>query len=351
VQDSGVNKMNVGIDKIVLHTQDFKVKENNFRVRPAVVNYQTGEVENEFDLFRYQDDVVYGSGAFINTPRLNIDVNFKGMSVRFNPSKIYYGNNFHSINYQDNKEVLNQLDTEIKDCGVSLDFYNTDIARMDLQRTIPTEHNFNNYNPVFNFLHLKRTHTTDYGDGFSYRNKQREMIFYDKLKEMREHKVDLNTLGNLSKNVMRCEYRLRNKKSVRRGAEVRTLKQINDRDIFNHLSDVYKSRVTEELFSRIPENEETLNFDSEIEIAKYYRETYHRNATYKYIMSYVFDGSKSTTPDILKHILLGAGFNKSTVKRTLDDVYLSMQYSASLRDERRIKISKLGDELRRKLVA
>ncbi|HQL67468.1 MAG TPA: hypothetical protein PK151_07995, partial [Caldisericia bacterium] len=87
---------------------------------------------------------------------------------------------------------------------------------------------------------LKRTHKRDYIDGFLSSNTNREICFYNKVKEMRENKERFTDIKD--EKVIRGELRLLKHREVKKN-NITLLKEIPDK--WSDLKEVYKQYISE----------------------------------------------------------------------------------------------------------
>lgn len=344
--------MDVGIDKLHLWTRDFLIDDRSrLRVRPSVFDCNTGEMINDFMLFKTRNgDAVHGSNAFLNDDLFYADINIDGLRVNLNPSIVQYGNNFFSVDYNGLKETIKTVQSRLDDSGVNCELKDCDISRLDIQRTIPTEHIFLQYNPVFDFMkfgtmHDKKNHI----DGYTAGNLSRQVCAYDKMLEMQRKKIDTSFVQD--KNVMRFEYRFRNRRTVRTDCQVAKLRDLMRKDSFNNLSPLYKQNV-ESLFSEIPKESQIFCYETEVELLREMKRRYKRNAFYRYMISYAFDYWRRhlITPDVLKRIMRDADYDRGFIHKQMIQIN---KLRNVMTDSRRTDttVYSLADEIRSKLVA
>jgi len=341
------------IDKISLHTQDFAIRENKLRVYPGSFDYETGELLNDYILYRCNGEDVNGSRACKNLKDFTVNVNINGMQIIFNPAKVHYGNNYYSVDYYQNAEVLKSIKKQVHDFGIDLDFDRLSVDRLDLQKTIPTDHIYNNYTPVFEHLHLSRTKETDYKGGYLFYNGRKEICFYDKIREMKERrkdKVDLSTIPNLPDNVLRCEFRAKDSKMIRKDLGIHNLRELNTRDAYHSLYDVYNDTINGDLFKGIPKDDQVVNFKNEIGLLSELNKKYKRGAVNAYVEWYALKND-AISLETLRTVLTEYGYHRTTVQRALDRMYSLQRYKIDGQVNRKISVYELGLELRTKLSA
>lgn len=88
------------------------------------------------------------------------------------------------------------------------------VMRLDIFKNVMSDYNFNVYSDILRSLELKRTHKRDYIDGFLSSNTNREICFYNKIKEMRENKERFTDIKE--EKIIRGELRLLKHREVKR---------------------------------------------------------------------------------------------------------------------------------------
>jgi len=233
----------VGIDKIVLHTREFqvdRVENSGLRLASHEIDLNTGVQEAE-NLFMDSLGVeVKGQKAYANIDGLyTLDIDSRGMVIRFNPSKY-----FHPYNLTNNpnkyQEVWGVIQKDLKSKGIIGNWHHSNITRLDLAKNITLNNPCFNYTPVFNLLDVKRTKSPKiYPDGYASGNKSKGNNFYNKGRELKDE--------SLGDNTMRGEIQFKKKASVRSGAKIYTLKNIFDSSPTDLVA-VYNKDMIENVF-------------------------------------------------------------------------------------------------------
>ena len=231
------------IDTLKLYTEEYEIKEKNKLICRIDLNNETGEIREK---------------RFYNSDQFNLTVDNRGLFMQFSLPKLYgEESNFNPINYKQCKEVMNSIERILKDIGIITNINYFKVSRMDLFKNIKTVYPFINYSFILHTLNLERTNSRDYGDTYIIMNGQREVCFYDKVKETYlKYKLRLNKI-----NIMRGEIRFKtHKENKKRGFDKVTdiienwelLKEIYKeimKKVFNReLEEVKKEKVNKELF-------------------------------------------------------------------------------------------------------
>jgi hypothetical protein len=207
------------LDTVKVFIPEYDIaSDSSLEVQPARFNAGTGEVLNEFPLFRTVSGKQFqGSRAFLNTPLFNLDIkpfSFSSSGVacflHFSVPKVHYGDNYYSVGEQGTHAVFNQVEKELREAGFYCNLQNAHYSRIDTFRNIEPSEPFETYSALFSLLNASRRVKRDYGNTFLVSNTQQEFIVYDKLAEMELHKKDISEFPE----TMRFEHRLLNKQKI-----------------------------------------------------------------------------------------------------------------------------------------
>jgi len=213
----------IGIDKIALHTRDFKPLDlTDLSVWGVNANRKqgsTGELPTWKDSKGHE---IKANGFHHNTDLFNLTIDYKGCNIQFNPSKIKHEYNLLSAGTE-LKETMSTIETEInKVCG--LDFKNMSLCRFDLARNESMDFPISMYFGGLRLLRGKRSESRNEPEGFYIGNRTHQSIFYNKETGLRY------SLGNSNfitpPNFMRGECRYLKSLSVKRYAN--GIRNIND---------------------------------------------------------------------------------------------------------------------------
>lgn len=216
------------IDTLKLYTERYKIKEKNKLICRIDLNNETGEVREK---------------RFYNSDQFNLTIDNRGLFMQFSLPKLYgKESNFKPVNYEQCKEVMNSIERILRDIGVITNINYFKVSRMDLFKNIRTVYPFIDYSFILHTLNLKRTQTRDYGDTYTIMNGQREVCFYDKIKETYlKYRLRLNKI-----NIMRGEIRFKTHKENKKRGFDRVTDIIENWEL---LEEIYKE-IMKKVFNR-----------------------------------------------------------------------------------------------------
>jgi hypothetical protein len=211
--------------------EDFEICESNRLIKRTDLNQETGQVFVKF---------------FFNNEILNLTIDFKGLSVKTNLAKLYGlgENNFYPLGANSFETAIDTLERALDDIGIIADLDKAEIWRLDIFKNVETSKPYGVYKDVLQSLNLKRTSSRQYPDGYLMRNGLREVMFYNKVRELKE-KLGLGyvrQLGLESENVVRGELRLLKHKEVKKYG-IEYLKDIPNE--WEDLKKIYKKYMSE----------------------------------------------------------------------------------------------------------
>jgi len=255
------------IDKLKLWTDDFRIeKENSLILKRGDLDLKTGEILKEYGLFERSDGrIEIGSKAYLNNKEFkngilpyNIEINTRGLFLSFNPSLIYYqDHNLYSVTNWQLRDVTERIKYSLKENGIRLDLDSMNLSRIDLKRDIYTDYPYIAYTPIFDWMAGKRLKSVEYEGSYSFRNKSRQVIFYDKLRELEAvHGIKRESLRlgsgllKMSKEneLMRGELRLLRKKVVESNLNIIEAKELYKREAYEHCNKRYSELLKELIF-------------------------------------------------------------------------------------------------------
>ena len=218
-----VRSENFGVDKIVLTTKEFKVNDITYLniqglTKKAGDNHLP-ESENKV-LFQLGGTPIYGSKAYINHEQgqFNLNINPFGLQIICNPSKMVHP--YHLL--QDETAIAKQvlsIENECRKLGVSFDVMTSPLSRVDIAKQDKLPRLFAHYDKALNTMRMKgspKSKAVYNYQSYSMGNKQNEVIFYDKFKEMENQNSDF----------CRAEYKLKTTSSVRKKLEAYCFREL-----------------------------------------------------------------------------------------------------------------------------
>lgn len=161
--------------------------------------------------------------------------NNNAVSVQGSLSKYIFGSNIYTPTLQDIREAIEN----ICDC-LGSGFANMNVTRLDIATVIKTEHKPH--------LYYQSLGNKPYSERFSsasslyYKTKSKELVFYDKVEEMKKHKDPIPP-EFADSNLMRVELRLKNKPARQLNLSQRaiTSKDLCTEEVYNKAIQELKS--------------------------------------------------------------------------------------------------------------
>ncbi len=303
--------MIAGIDKIVLQTRDFQLKDADFL---ELESKKGPKNQPRLLCIDRTGKEVWGQKLYSNQPRTNLDINHQGLKVSFNPSKILHPYDLLK-DTRKLREVIGMVEKEMSEVGVKTNLQECMLTRLDLTKQDVMPQPILVYSDAFRMLKGNRTEKREYPSGYSFGNKSRtfDVIFYDKGAELRD--------ANLS-NFMRVEVQYLKKPVLQKETTLITLSDVM-RGGSDHLTQCYNAFLNNRVFSLKNQAGQQLaiDFNDEVEELKMYRQQYGRSGLNKYLLSKSIDNCLYAIGgvEMLKMILYGAGYQKSAVGKILRD--------------------------------
>lgn len=270
------------IDKLQVSTANFGIG-NDAVLTVVPVSYDTdkqpkAEAPAGGVLFERAGIYHYGAKAFKNTDTFNLTINPNfGLEIHWNPAVVIHRNNFLPVTEKEFRSSIDIIQNQLTDAGIYLDMDAAAIVRLDTAQDREMEEPIPAYYQLFRLLQAKRASNKEMDNGYYFSNGNRQILFYDKLEEMRSRKVMLAPSWN-SKNIMRCEYRLRRKDAVRRYAGLNSIADIR-KVSFQELERFHRDSIAEFAFTSIPAPDAlAFSLKTEIEILAEFKNRFKRNA-------------------------------------------------------------------------
>ena len=242
-----------GIDKLVLTTKDFRVTDAT-HLNITGLTKKAGKSElpdSEMKaIFQVGTNPIYGSKAYINTEQFNLNINPTGLQIICNPSKMVHP--YHLVQDENaiEKQVLS-IEKECRKIGVSFDSMNMALSRVDIAKQNDLPRMFAHYDAALVSLRMKgapKSKAVYNYQSYSMGNKQNEVIFYDKFKELK----------NQNSAFCRAEYKLKTTSSVRKHLTAYCFKDLLANTLESWLS-AYDSFFEKMIFRN--DNQTKLTFD------------------------------------------------------------------------------------------
>jgi hypothetical protein len=219
------------IDTIKVKTDRFRVKEVKGLKSKSIMDIRTNEIEKEVFFWDMKEVGLKYSR------NVNIEIKRGYLSVSFSlPKLLNNGINIESADVNGFIEGLKKVEILLEKLGIEhTDIRNFLISRLDIAGNIETEYDFDMYQDIFKMMSVSRTTKRDYGSTYTIGNKQWEICFYGKMKEIRKN---LKSKGK-KKELLEIEERY-SQKNIFRG-EVRFFRDYCKKEGLNTVSDVIKN--------------------------------------------------------------------------------------------------------------
>jgi hypothetical protein len=331
--------MNASIDKLVLTTREFIIKDSV----PVGFNMNVPQGKKHSDLPVLYIDTGYGhkqiqaNSLYFNHPDFySTSVNQTGIQVIFNPSKILHPYKLASL--LETNEVIKAVEKDLIKNGILLNIDSMMISRIDLAKQNLMIRDNLAYAPAFKFMNGKQMKSVQYEFGYRWGNKQHENTIYDKSKESNLHES----------NILRNEVKLKKTGIVRKRSGIHSIKQLIDSSD-SYLTNLYNDYLNEKLFTGSYSEQLTFDFDNEVQRLKALKKE-GRNAVIKWIASRGINSliQELGSIEVLYQIISQAGFTKGTVSKEKDKIEELLKYSKGIQ---KISISALINELQRTFAA
>jgi hypothetical protein len=332
-----------GIDKIVLHTKEFEVKDSN------LIRTQ-GEVgAGAIPAFLYRDGkgvAVMGKKSFFNGKRVNVDIDGRGMRVSLNPSKILHPYELLTDMGKLKTDIIRQVEKELSGVSISTNLFDCQLTRVDLTKQAVMSHPVSSYADGFSYLHCKFTNRRSYPFGYYFSNKNAEVVYYDKGEQLKDKSL---------KNFMRAEEQFKNKEIIQRKLGIVTLDDLAKTDC-DYLTGIYDSFMCQQVFNNPHSVGQQLGIDYNGQLEKLIRmkEEKPRGAVKEIICDNGVEAWLLAIGgmDSFKRMLIDAGFSRAQMYRQIRDVQQMLnRRRRDSKEEGKLTVFDLVEEVRIKFAA
>jgi hypothetical protein len=245
----------IGIDKVVLTTQDFRhTKKDGWTYQPPAVKFSLDD--NQEPIQEPQ-----GQGKwFLNHDNFNATIGEKGLLVSLNPSKPYHPYRLCS----DQETLRERTETALNsliDLGVSVSTNEMKVSRIDISRNELMKQPFADYLPALSLLGMAREkRQATYPEGRMIANNQRGLIIYDKTAEVRLRPDKISVPDNLA----RAELQVKTTKSVGSQLQFYKFENFSLSDCQDYFRKVMKNEIFKAQGNDAPQL--AIPFDKKIEL-------------------------------------------------------------------------------------
>lgn len=331
-----------GVDKVGLHAKAYVVKSLNGWSKKG--GEKVGEDPPVF-LRDGDGQPVAGAGFFLNAGQVNVDLSPKGLLVNFNPSKIRHP--YHLLT--DPAEVGrigDDVQATLRRNGVLVNVDAMQAVRVDLARQAQLTHPLNAYGQALGHLQGKRMTGHQYPDGYSFRNTQREHVFYNKARELHEK----SSLSIPESRLGRMEAKWKKGRPLAKDFQFSSFGDLRKADP-HYLTAVYREALNRDVFRTDPKAVQLiLSFDTEVSILRSYLDA-GRGGAYRYLLDLHTGPHVEALGgwDAFGQLLRDAGMPDRTTRHTLQQLRFQAQRAAFInarRDRAAVNLHTLLEELR-----
>ena len=331
-----------GIDKVALHTKAYVPKSLNGWSEKG--GRKVGEAPPCF-LHDDNGQPIEGTGFFLNAGEVNVDLSAKGLLVSFNPSKIRHPYALLTDPAEVGR-IGEQVQRTLTKNGLLVNVDDMQLVRLDLAKQHQLTHPLSAYGQALSQLKGKRMTGHKYPDGYSFRNTQREDVFYNKTREV----LEKQQLTIAEDRLGRFEAKWKKGRPLAKDFQFSSFRDLRKSDP-EQLTAVYVNALHRDVFRTDPKAVQlVLNLDTEAELLKGYRQA-GRGGVTKYLLDMHAGPHVEALGgwDALGRLMREAGYPDRTIRHTLMQLRSQAQRAAFVnarRDRAAVNLHTLLQELR-----
>lgn len=314
--------MNFGVDMLHLGSKDFRLQTvKGWGIKSGnKVGEELHPLGFTMDGFKME-----GAGYYINRTdgspnNCTWEVNRHGLFFQLNPSTL-----LHKFNLTTDLEpawgaIRNDMDL----LGIELDLEGASVNRLDLTKQAVMKAPAASFHPAFSALEGKRMKSTRHPDGYTFGNRQKEVVFYDKSLQL----ATVKDVHDAPPNLLRCEGRWKKRKVI--GHETNGVGVGSFADLLartsSDLETRYKGMLNTQIFSQAHGHQLTFDFTFEVEVIRSYIEENERAGWRKYVMAKGTEGLMYDfgSLEVFGRALVESGLHQRTAQRAVKELRGSM---------------------------
>lgn len=318
----------VGLDKLTLHTREFEIKDTlQLNINSNSKEQGKRDIDHK-PLFKVGGELVTGSKAWHNAEdgygKLAVEINWKGLAVRWNPSKLAGKYTGELASISDVSASIPVLENYLQQIGILLNLSECKLSRLDLAKDREMSDRVRSYATALSSLDGKRMkERVQYPDGVRIGTQTKQGIFYDKGLELKPKEGSTNN--------MRGEFRLLKGKPIQATlgiSKLRDLTSLHQQDI----STAYANYINADLYRIGNADQLSFSFTNEVDTLRFYRTHYKRNAIYAWLIEESIQMKLERIGDMetLSQIMLEAGYTRQAVynaKRMIERILKQSVFS------------------------
>lgn len=352
-----MNRIPVGIDKLVLTSKDFSCPTAP-KMTP-VANVELGEEHDR--LITCEDGIVIATGRlYKDTKKLNyctnVGINRHGLQVTFNPNKHYH--DYHT--YSDPKKLNDSfsiIEDELKEIGIKTNVRDMVTSRIDINADAQMSKPYKDFKPLMDALNGKRMKATPYTTGIEIKNKSVSNVFYDKGQDVWNRTDKIIT----EKNLLRNEVRLLSTKVVKAHSSTFFSSANNIIRHYDFVEELYTNKAKEILKSINSYQNKPKQFELDFDRDRYALQTImdtHKKNKLQYYLS-VFGGMEliitkygsisSFEKNVIDYLPIHRQ-TKKNLKNQIKDIYNSSVFLNKDYEKRRKEIGFMAEEMHERFI-
>lgn len=330
-----------GIDKVVLTTPDFKMRNpmsnGRWTLVPAKMKLSKDMPGQPYLDTDMEGNEYRGQRMFANAETTGATYEAKRMGgefrlmIAFNPSKMAHPYTLAGTRSDAFRHSIKRIADEAAALDLDVDISKMNLSRVDVAKQSRMAHPVWQYGDAFRMLNGgKRMEKREYEGGYLFANKQTQCLFYDKVAEMQANGLSQSIAGET--NLMRAEMRSLKTENVGRVLNISTLADLcrMEHDEVDH---AYTKQMSRKVFKSQAEwTQLSLNLDDEIALLKRCREAYNStNYALRYLaMQGDMDAhiSRLGGMESFKDMLVQSGMRRETAWRVEQDIIKMMKIKA-----------------------
>ena len=345
--------MNFGVDMLSIGATGFHVQTlKGWGVKSG------NKVGDDLHVFGRTSDglTMEGAGYFLNRTdkgegspnKCTWEATPHGLFATVNPSTLVHGWSLTT----DLEPALNAVRHDMNLLGLDFDLEGTSVNRVDLTRQAVMKSPTASFHSTFSALEGKRMKHVQYPDGYTFGNRQKEVVFYDKHLQL----LKVKGIDDAPPNLLRCEARWKKRKVI--GHDVNGLGVGTFSDLLGRSSSDLFGRYSRFLETNIFRAEEgkqlSFDFADEVEVIRSFVNEAERNGWMNYVMA---KGTENIllefgSLDLFGEALVQVGYHPKHVQRVKKRLRSGLMKQAIIdRNQKRDTLTASIDTLRRTFTA
>lgn len=196
------------IDTVTLSLADYCLKsENRFEYQPPRINCFGEPLSRE--------------KVFLNLPHFNVDIGLdKRLYIKTSLPHLVFGTSLFEIGENHFEQIIGIISDKLLTAGVDFskdELIKAPLSRIDFCRNLAVSYPICDYISQLSRYRASRRDTIDWKhETVSFRNRQRELVAYNKIRQIKSIKGERELARGLAENILRVESRYRTGKAVKK---------------------------------------------------------------------------------------------------------------------------------------